>query len=99
MKHETKSLPGIVRIEIYESENLKYEETFDDLTGKRMYGKVFKDDDIFICYVGEQGNIEFSSLIPLPTNHKQLLDFIADLEKIDKFIADVCEEYMKNQLS
>lgn len=96
MKHYTKRLPGIVRIEIHESENLRYEETFDDLSGKRMYGEVFKDDDTFLCYVAESGEIEFSTLMLLPTNHKQLLEHIADLGKLDKFIAAVNKEYIKS---
>ena len=56
IKHDTKRLPGIVRNEIYESKDLKYVETFDDITGKRMYGEVYEGEER-ICSVHHTGVI------------------------------------------
>jgi hypothetical protein len=93
IKHYTKRLPGIVRNEVYEFKDIKYTESFDDLTGERMYGTISMYNDTTVCHVNQNGSIGLDMPMGLVTNHNDMTNLISDLERLDKFLAAVCKNY------
>ena len=64
IKHSTERIPDIVRNEIYELDDIKYVERFDDLTNKRLFGEITMYDGVKVCNVNEDGSISMC----MPTN-------------------------------
>jgi hypothetical protein len=93
IKHYTERLPGIVRNEIYECDDLKYIERFDDLTGERLCGTIAMYNNVTVCYVNENGSISLDMPTNWVTNHSDIMGLIADVERLDTFIAAVCKNY------
>ena len=93
IKHYTKELPGIVRCEYYEYEDLKYIETFDPLDGKRMYGDVEMYNGVPVCTVGADGRILLHIPLGWVHDHESMMDLMSDIKRLDEFLAAVCENY------
>ena len=93
IKHHTKVLPGIVRNEVYEYEDIKYTERFDDVTGKRMFGMITMYNGVTVCHVHENGSIILEMPTNWVTNRKDVKDLVADIERLDEFLAAVCKNY------
>lgn len=93
LKHYTERIPDIVRNEIYELGDIRYTERFDDITGERLFGTITMYNGIKVCSVNSDGSI----LLDMPTdwvmNHKGMMDLVVDVQRLDEFIAMVCEKY------
>lgn len=93
IKHYTERIPGIVRNEVYEFEDIKYTERFDDSTGKRLFGTITMYDNITVCQINEDGSIVLDMPTAWVTNHRGMTELVADMERLDAFIAAVCKNY------
>ena len=87
--HYTKTLPGIIRKEIYECDDIQYIEEFDDLTGKRMVGEIKMYNGITVCYVTETGLLDLDFPTQWVSNRKDMMTLIDDLKRLDNFIAAI----------
>ena len=93
LKHCTKEIPGVIRYEIYELGDMKYVEEFDGVTGDRVNGEIRMYGDITVCHVSESGTISLRMPLEWVTGPVEMRDLILDLQKMDDFLAAVCEKY------
>jgi hypothetical protein len=93
IKHYTERIPDIVRNEVYELDDLRYVERFDDLTGERMFGSITMYNGITVCAVNADGSIALNMPTDWVTNHQGMVDLVVDVERLDAFIAEVCKNY------
>jgi hypothetical protein len=93
IKHKTETIPGIVRSEIYELDDLKYVERFDEETGKRLLGEITMYDGVCVCRVNADGAIYVTLPTDWVTNHRGMMSLIEDIKRLDAFMADVCQNY------
>lgn len=91
--HTTERIPDIVRTEVYTYGDLEYSESFDDLTGTRMFGHIKMYKGIRVCSVGPDGVISMAMPTGWVTNHKDMMALIEDIQRLDEFLAAVVENY------
>lgn len=95
IKHRTERLPGVFRNEIYELNDMRYIEQFDDMTGKRMCGYIEMYGGVRVCLVGENGVLSTNIPTGWITCRKEMKLFQSDIEKLDKFLCEICKKYDK----
>ena len=93
IKHYTEGIPGIVRNEIYICDDMRYVERFDDLTGQRMFGEITMYNGIKVCGVNADGSISMRMPTDWVTSHDSMMRLVVDIERLDVFIAAVCNSY------
>lgn len=93
IKHRTETVPGIIRNEIYELNDMIYVESFDDASGKRLFGDITMYGGIKVCSINEDGSIQMTMPTDWVTNHKSMMDLIMDVKRLDEFIATICKQY------
>lgn len=91
--HQTECIPEIVRIEIYEYEDIVYKENFDPLTGDMMYGHVFMFNDVHVCTVYKNGMINLALPDGIAYDHRTMMQLSKDLKRLDDFLMAVVETY------
>ncbi len=91
--HRTEHIPAIVRIKIYEYEDIVYKEHFDDITGDMMYGHVFMFDDVHVCTVYKNGSINLTLPDGVAYDHRSMIRLSNDLKRLDEFLTAVVENY------
>jgi hypothetical protein len=92
--HRTERIIGISRTEYYETaDGIKYEELYDDLTGKMVSGKVKMFGGIEVRTVYDGGNISLKYPLDIVNSHKSMMDYISDLKKIDAFLSAILDNY------
>lgn len=93
LKYYTERIPDVMRNEIYELDDIRYVERFDDVTGKRLFGAITMYNGIKVCNVNEDGSISMCMPTDWITNHKGMMELVTDVQRLDKFIAMVCKKY------
>ena len=93
IKHFTERIPDIVRNEIYEMDDLRYVERFDDITGERLFGEITMYDGVKVCRVNIDGSIALTMPTDWVTNHQGMVDLGIDIDRLDAFLKDVCKNY------
>lgn len=91
--HRTECIPGIIRNEIFEYEDIVYTESFDDETGVRMYGHITMYGGVQVCLVGADGGIAMSMPTTWVTDRKSMLVLQDDIKRLDEFLCMVVENY------
>ena len=91
--HRTERIPGIVRNEIYELDDLRYTEQFDDVTNQRLMGYVEMYGNIRVCLVGEDGILSTNLPTGWVVSRKEMLLLKEDVDRLDKFLLLICENY------
>ena len=93
LKHRTERVPGLMRNEIYEYEDLTYTERYDDETNKLMLAHVTIYGDVHACNVWEDGSINFVFPTTWVVNRRMMLHFMDDLKRLDEFLCVISEAY------
>ena len=93
LKHYTERIPDVVRNEIYELDDIRYTERFDDITGERLFGAITMYNGVKVCSVNPDGSITLDMPTDWVMNHKGMMDLVTDVQRLDKFIAMVCKKY------
>lgn len=93
IKHRTERISGLVRSEIYELDDLVYTEQFDDISGQRLLGFITMYNNVRVCLVGEDGTLNVNIPTNWITNHNDMMDLIIDVQRLDAFISEVCDNY------
>jgi hypothetical protein len=93
LKHESKRIPGVLRHEIYKTDDITYTEVYDDLSGKLTHAYVTMYDGIKVCNVYEDGSIGLTMSLTWIVNRKTMLYAIDDLTRLDAFLSAINEEY------
>lgn len=91
--HQTESIPGLIRNEVYTHEDLVYTEQYDDESGKMIYGTVTMYENIKVCTVYADGSINLTMPMDLAQNHKGILLLIKDIQRLDEFLSAVVKNY------
>lgn len=91
--HRTERIPDILRNEIYELDDIVYTVSYDDLTGKRLYGHVDMFNGVRVCSVQEDGSICLTMPTEWVMNHKGMLHIINDIKRLDEFLTAVVDNY------
>lgn len=95
IKHRTEGIPGLLRKEIYEHEDMTYIEQYDDLTNKKILSYVTMYGGVKVCNVWDDGTISLTMPLNWVVNQKTIRDLIDDLKKLDLFLAKINENYKK----
>lgn len=95
IQHQTESLPGIVRHEIYTLNDFEYTEVYDDLTGQFVSADVKMFGGISVCSVYPNGTISLKMPTGYVTNHKHMLEHLDDLKRLDEFLSIISEGYIQ----
>lgn len=93
IKHTTKAIPGLIRHEIYELNDMQYVEQYDDATNTKVLAYVTMFDGIKVCNVWDDGSINLTIPLNWVVNHKSMCDLVEDITRLDQFIAMVNENY------
>ena len=93
IKHYTERIPDIVRNEIYELDDMRYVERFDDITGERMFGTITMYNGVKVCSVNSDGSIVLDMPTNWVVNHNGMMSLVDDVNRLDEFIAMVCKKY------
>ena len=93
IKHYVECVPGVIRNEVYELDDMKYIESFDDCSGERLYGIVTMYDGVKVCAVNVDGTIMLTMPTNWVTNHRDMMNLVVDIDRLDAFITDVCKKY------
>lgn len=91
--HKTERLPGVFRNEIYELDDMRYIEQFDDITNQRMMGYVEMYGGIRVCLVGEDGILSTNIPTGWVISRKEMILLKEDIEKLDQFLLLICKKY------
>ena len=89
LKHRTERVPGLMRNEIYEYEDMTYTERYDDETNKLMLAHITMYGDVQACNVWEDGSINFVLPTTWAVNRRMMLILIDDLKRLDEFLCVV----------
>lgn len=92
IKHWSECLPDIFRKEICELDDMKYEVWYDH-EGKKMMANVTMYNGIHVCQVSADGVLCMNMPTGWATDHKGMMDLIADIQRLDEFISAVVENY------
>ena len=93
MVRRSECIPGILRKEIHEFDDIVYSVDYDDLTGKMICGHVKMFGGVDVCSVYPDGSINMKMPQDLATNHKGVMDLIADIQRLDEFLSAVVKNY------
>lgn len=93
VKHYTERIPDIVRNEIYEFDDIRYVERFDDVTGERLFGSITMYNGVKVCSVNSDGSIVLDMPTSWVMSHKDMMSLVEDVNRLDAFIAIVCKNY------
>lgn len=93
IKHYTKTIPGIIRNEIYEYEDMKYIERFDDVSNERLYATVTMYDGVNVCVVYNDGKIALEFPTDWVTNKQDMQRLLSDMNRLDEFLSCMCKNY------
>lgn len=93
MVRRSECIPGILRKEIYEIDDIVYSVDYDDLTGKMICGHVKMFGGIDVCSVYPDSSINMKMPQSVATNHKGVMDLIADIQRLDEFLSAVVKNY------
>lgn len=93
ISHRSEHLPGIVRNEIYEYEDIVYTEQYDDETGEMIHGNVTMFNGIHVCTVYKDGSINIGQFPNIAINRKWLMKLVEDLQRMDEFLSIVVKNY------
>lgn len=86
-------IPGILRNEIVELDDIAYTETFDDETGKRQFGYITMYNGVKVCLVGSDGKLSMNMPTNWVTNRNDLMKLQADIQRLDEFLSAVVKNY------
>lgn len=94
IKHNTQSIPGVLRKEEYTLDDIVLTEHHDDLTGEFYMGDVVMFNGVKVCTITGSG---ISVNVPMlaVTDHTSMQQYINDLQRLDQFLSAVCKAYQK----
>ena len=93
LNHRTERLPGVFRNEIYELDDMRYTEQFDDVSGQCICRYVDMYNDVRVCMIGPDGVLNTNIQTGWVTSRKEMLLLKEDIERLDQFLCLVCEKY------
>jgi hypothetical protein len=93
LTHRTERLPGVFRNEIYEIDDIRYTEQFDDVSGQRICGYVDMYNGVRVCSISADGILNTDFPTGWVTSRKEMLLLKEDLDRLDQFLCMICEKY------
>ena len=93
IKRRTECVPGLVRQEVYEYEDILYTELYDEEAGKLITGNVKMYNGVDVCTVYPNGQIFLKIPTGVAIDHKGVMLLIEDIQRLDEFLSTVVENY------